>query len=211
MNSAWLVRSGENASEIAEMVTAGVIGVRYHQVSDVRQLSSEQIETAIRESGRTTPAARAARLMTFADTIAIGDLIVTPDAHAHEVWFAEVTGDYVYENPSRVPRYLHTREVRWLGAIDRDTDITQDDRKQLSQRITLYPLDDAAYWVERSGLATLDRPVAAKPAAKAPRKPPAVKPKPPAVPKTARCEICTYTVAAHQVVDGVCSSCRSMV
>lgn len=209
MNSTWLVRSGENAGEIAEMITAGVIGVRYPQVSDALQLTDTEIETAIRESGRAAPAARAARLSAFARKIAIGDLIVTPDAAAHEVWFAEVTGDYFYENPSRVSRYLHLREVRWIGSIDRDLELTENDRKALGRRITLYPLEAGAYWAERSEHADLT-PRPAKPSDTASRTA-STKPKPPAVPKTARCSICTYTVAAHQVVDDVCSSCRSMI
>jgi predicted Mrr-cat superfamily restriction endonuclease len=38
--------------------------------------------------------------------IAIGDRVITPNAAAREVWFAEITGDYRYESSPAAPVVL---------------------------------------------------------------------------------------------------------
>jgi predicted Mrr-cat superfamily restriction endonuclease len=150
-----MIRAGEGAKHLSEMLHAAVIAVRYQEVGDVRLLSPDQVEKSLSDNGRSDAAQLKARLLHFAFDIALGDLVVTPNARHREVWFATVAGDYRYENPSLVPGYLHVRDVTWLGSIDRDTSLDDEHRRQISSRITLHELFDTDWWRLQAASATL--------------------------------------------------------
>jgi predicted Mrr-cat superfamily restriction endonuclease len=174
---AWLIRAGEGASALDEMRVAGVIAVRYPQIqTDARTVPSAQIEQLIEESGRTQPGVRRVRLEWFVHEVAIGDLVVTPDARRGNVWLATVTSDYMYSPTPPVAGYFHWRWVTWLGAIDRDH-LPAARRTEVSRRPTIVRDLDYDWWkattgsavgvagsTRRDALSLRDRTVAHKPA-----------------------------------------------
>jgi predicted Mrr-cat superfamily restriction endonuclease len=172
----WLTRTGEGGYALTDCIRHGVVAL---QVAD----SSRSFERDVR----------------------IGDIVVTPHTGERRVFFGEVTGDYVFEDPGTVPALPHTRAVRWLGDVQRDS-IPAARRKELDLPSTFYVLASTQDWLDRAALATGDHvsppkarlaPAAAK--AKAPKLPEVV---------TAKCTVCNMTVTPTDVVDGVCDFCR---
>lgn len=147
MSRAWLIRAGEDASALAHMLQANVIAVRYPQIqADARTMPAEVIEQLIRDSGRTQPGVRRVRLKWFANDVAIDDLVVTPDAARREIWFAEVVSDYRFEANPSVNGYFHVRDVKWLGAMDRDL-LPEQRRLEVSRRPTIVKDLDFDWWL----------------------------------------------------------------
>jgi len=207
MTRAWLVRAGENAVELDAMRHAGVIAVRYPSVGDATVWSAEQIEQALSDIGRANAAGQLrARIQAFANDVSIGDLVVTPNTADREVWFARVTSPYQHSKHPPVGGYFHWREVQWLGAIDRDTDLHDDRLVDIDQQPTIYELRDVEYW---DGIAAtpLWNGTAAL-TARAARRAPTIASKQPK-PRIACEGGCGLTWEQPALVGGLCPDCRS--
>ena len=172
----WLTRTGEGGYGLADCIRHGMVAI---PVAD--------------SSNR------------FVRDVHVGDIVVTPHTGERRVFFGEVTGDYVFEDPGVVPALPHTRAVRWLGDVDRDS-IPAARRKELDMPSAFYVLASTQDWLDRALLATGDHvsppksrlaPAAAK--AKAAKLPEVV---------TAKCTVCNMTVTPTDVIDGVCDFCR---
>lgn len=210
MTRAWLIRAGEDASKLAEMVSSSVIAVRYPQIqTNAKMLSSEQIEELIAESGRSQPGVRRVRLEWFVNDVAVGDLVITPDAANHEVWFAKVVGDYLYDPNPPVPGYFHWRDVRWLGAMDRDL-LPEDRRKEISVRPTIVQDLELDWWGEMAS--TVPPPGSGKVRSSVRvGKPlaPSKGPQPTATKIVCGGEECGLLYSPSSLVGGLCPDCRA--
>jgi predicted Mrr-cat superfamily restriction endonuclease len=147
MRRVWLIRAGEDAEQIDAMRHAGLIGVRYEAVGDVRQLTSAEIEQALIDAGQGAGvAARRSALLSFANDVRPGDLIVSPNERRHEVWVGMVAGEYQYNQQPAVAGYEHTRQVDWLGWLDRDAAWMRDQLKSLERPETVFELPSREWW-----------------------------------------------------------------
>jgi hypothetical protein len=149
----WLARTGEGGYALARCMAANVVALRYRTVVDARTLSGAEIEASIARAGtRVSLGALRAMLERFVYEVAAGDVVITPHARSRRVFFATVTGDYRYENPSPVFDFLHLRTVEWFGMLDRDTELTEERRRQIDRQPTFYELPDQPWWKERARL-----------------------------------------------------------
>lgn len=139
----------------------------------------------------------------FEKEMQVGDIVVTPHAEERRVFFGEVTGEYA--ETDGIPALPHTRPVRWLGDVARDS-LPVDRRKELDLPSSLYVLASTQDWLDRAAMATGDH-VSAPKARLAPAAAVAKAPKPADV-ETAKCAICNMTVTPTDIVDGVCDFCR---
>lgn len=205
---AWLIRAGEGAVELDAMRHAGVIAVRYRSVGDATVLTGEQIERALTDDGRGAAAGQLrARIQAFANDVAIGDLVVTPNTADREVWFARVTGPYQHSPQPPIDGYFHWRDVQWLGAIDRDTTLPHDRLAEIDQQPTIYELRNPTYWNELAGTTPLTNGTDAL-TARAARRAPTMASKQPK-PRTLCAGGCGLTWEATSLIDGLCPDCRS--
>ena len=205
---AWLIRAGEGAVELDAMRHAGVIAVRYRSVGDATMLSAAQIEEALTGDGRAAAAGQLrARIQAFANDVAVGDLVVTPNTADREVWFARVTGPYQHSLQPPIDGYFHWRDVQWLGAIDRDTALPGDRLGDIDQQPTIYELRDAAYWNELSGTTPLTNGTEVV-TARAARRAPTIASKQPKA-RVLCAGTCGLTWEPASLVAGLCPDCRS--
>jgi predicted Mrr-cat superfamily restriction endonuclease len=216
MRRAWVVRAGKNAKEIDAMRDAGLIGVDFETVGDVRTMTQQEIEHAIAASGRTGVENLRSRLMRFVNDVHIGDLVITPNGTEHDLWVSMVTGPYEYLAEPPVPGYHHVHTVDWMGWLDRSDSWLQHKLKYLDVSGAVIELRDTEWWLDQVGARDLptDRPPRrftpapkAAPRARKPAAAPApVKPKEPA---RALCAgQCGFQWAVAVLVDGLCADCR---
>lgn len=208
MTRVWLVRAGEGAVELDAMRHAGVIAVRYRSVGDATVLSDDQIEQALRDDGRESAAGQLrARIKMFANDVSAGDLVVSPNTADREVWFARVTGNYRHSQHPPIEGYFHWREVQWLGAVDRDTDLPHDRLVDIDQQPTIYELRDTEYWNAVVVAAPLTDDATAL-TVRATRRTSTIASRQPK-PRIACAGGCGLTWEQPAVIDGLCPDCRS--
>jgi len=191
------------------MLQANIIGVRYPQIqADARTMTADTIEKLIRESGRTQPGVRRVRLEWFANEMSVGDLVVTPDAANHQVWFAHVASDYRFEADPPVNGYFHVRDAEWIGAMDRDL-LPEDRRVEASRRPTIVQDLDFGWWAAMAASATKEPKVGRR--TRATRAQPRGSARP-AGSTTVACSNpdCSYLYPASSLIDGLSPDCHAM-
>lgn len=219
------MRAGETRKDIDAMREAGLVGVRFESVGDVRDMTPLDIERAIAASGATGVEALRSRLMRFASEVGLGDLVVVPNLAQHELWIATVTGGYEYTPDPAIAGYQHVRTADWIGWVGRNEPWLQHKTKYLEVSGAVVELRDAPWWFDQ--VATHDLPrerplgaralaaaaAAAKPA-RAPRTPRSTEPKAPPKPKPTEPQRvlcngqCGLQWSTAVLVDGLCPDCR---
>jgi restriction system protein len=56
----------------------------------------------------------------FANSIKVGDTVVTPEGDTRELLFGRVVGEYEYREKPVISDYRHVRKVKWVGRRSRD-------------------------------------------------------------------------------------------
>lgn len=124
MTRLWIVRAGRNGERELDAISHGKLMLGFGEVGDLSNLNSreailEHLATAMPSASVNRRKNFAAQLNQFANTIAIGDLVVLPRKLTSGVAIGKVTGSYQF-NPEGVSR--HTRDVEWLNeAVPRDS------------------------------------------------------------------------------------------
>ncbi len=151
MSTTWLIRAGEDAKLANAFESAKKVGVGWSDlegVEDLRFVERAEVASALRSAGKSASVASldADELIAFRDTLALGDLVVTPDPVSRQVLVGEIASDYDFNETATVGTCHHVREVLWLGRIDRDL-LTAELRTDTNFRRTLKPSAREADWV----------------------------------------------------------------
>ncbi len=205
----WLVRTGEGGDALARCMAANVVALRYRTVVDARTLNAAEIEASIaRARTRVSLGALRAMLERFVYEVEAGDVVVTPHARSRQVFFATVTGDYRYENPSPVSDFLHLRTVEWFGKLDRDTDLTDERRRQIDRQPTFYKLPDQPWWRERARLVRAESAQLVPPEDGRRLGGPTSRQAGAPTIATVQCRECFLAKPAAMMAGGICRDCR---
>jgi hypothetical protein len=223
MTSAWIVRVGQANRRAAVFQNPGAIALGWAEVPGVAHLDAldlDALTAIVRKANVREPELEAEQLLSFRDDVAVGDLVIAPDAVSGDVLVGAVTGAYAYQ-PELAEYYPHRRAVTWHGrvrrsdipeALERDTrgvtlrsaEGTGDEWLALAQAAA--PATPRAGRApraprQRTATATPQAPAAKKSSAK-------VKAKEPAPDR--RCAGCGYSWPASQFAGGdLCVECRS--
>jgi restriction system protein len=222
MSSAWIIRVGQASRRAAAFQNPAAIALGWAEVPGLADLTGLDFDTVTaltrRAAGAGEPARDAAQLLAFRDEVAVGDLVVAPDAVSGDVLVGSVTGDYTYDT-GLSEYYPHRRTATWQGRV-RSADIPAVLEPDTRGNVTLRAADGSAdEWralaqaaapvqprarrtrqarAPRATTTTPKQPVAKKASAKA---------KTPAPDR--RCPGCGYSWPASQFAGGdLCVECR---
>ncbi|MCU1396676.1 MAG: hypothetical protein JWM34_5104 [Ilumatobacteraceae bacterium] len=227
MRRVWMIRAGDEAQAIDSMRAAGQIGVRYETIGDARLWTPAEIDEATSAAGRGSGRALLrANVLSFANHVRLGDLVVSPNPRRHEIWLGVVAGEYQYAEEPAVEGYQHTHQVEWKGWLDRDAVWIRDQLKTLDRPLVMYELPAREWWwhqVDTRELGYQPRPVRAETAkaARAPRSSSPAAPRGPRAPRPStstrkppivmvRCAgTCGFQWAPSSLVNGLCADCRA--
>lgn len=114
----WLLRPIPHGSnQMKYFLDNNRIAVGYPVGGSLTNLSNEELRAKLRaiESSWESGIGNVERLVRFMKP---GDLVVVPDENARDVYFAEISSDYIYEPALDVNQdgsgFPHQREVRWF-------------------------------------------------------------------------------------------------
>jgi predicted Mrr-cat superfamily restriction endonuclease len=205
--SAWLIRTGEGGYALPACVVNDVVALRYETVPDARTTPHEEMVAALSRTGRRTDNEGVIRMLEdFVEKVSVGDLIVTPHAASRQVYLGRISGDYDYRDPSPVDGYLHLRPAKWLGNLDRDTDLPADLLREIDRPPTLYPLTNADWWESRAQTFDPSAGVTPPPASTAPARNGTGRTTP-AGPEKVTCPTCHVQKAPQHLTETGCVDC----
>jgi hypothetical protein len=220
VSRAWLVRASERAKDVEQLKDAGLVGLRFEGVGDVRTMTPREVEYAIDDSETGDAADLRSRLLRFATDLRVGDLVVVPNPSEREFWLFSVTGGYEYSAEPAVPGFQHTRTVDLVGWLDRGTGWVQHKLTYLDAPAIVVELRDPGWWFEQVSVRDIPtvrstRRTPPPPPPKPARAPRASAPKPPPKPVASKEPVlllcagpCGFQWRAAVLVDGLCPDCR---
>jgi restriction system protein len=135
----WIVRAGSNGERELDAITQGKLMLGFGEVGDLSLLKSREeiakaVQSAMPGAGENKVRNFAAQLNQFANTIAIGDLVVLPRKVTSGVAIGEIAGHYAFD-PDGLSH--HTRAIKWLNeAVPRET-FAQDLRHSFGAFMTV--------------------------------------------------------------------------
>lgn len=145
----WLIRAGESSRHARRFADYDIVAIGWpttEGLKDLTGMSAKEIRACLDRDPTIAAAAQdAAELLAFRDDLAVGDIVVTPDAQTAEVLFGEVAGGYEYRDPSPAEDFKHVRQVRWYGRIDRHL-LPADLESETRWRRTIRRLKHQAEW-----------------------------------------------------------------
>lgn len=117
----WVVRAGKGGVWASEFEQRGDMAVGFAPVGDLTGATRQQVmERARREFGEKGGSNAGGQLDAFANRIATGDLVITPERDTRELLYGRVSGPYRFLPEPAVADHRHARAVEWLGRRDRD-------------------------------------------------------------------------------------------
>ncbi len=220
MSRAWLVRASDKSNDVEALRDAGVVGLRFEGVGDVRTMTPREVEYAIDDSEPGDAADLRSRLLRFATDLRVGDLVVVPNPSQREFWLFSVTGGYDYTTEPAVAGFQHIRTVDLVGWLDRGTGWIQHKLSYLDAPAIVVELRDPGWWFEQVSVRDIPSVRSARrtpppPPARAPRANRASAPKaepkpvPPKEPVLVLCAgQCGLQWRTAVLVGGLCPDCR---
>lgn len=118
----WVVRAGDGGKYIADFEDQGIAAIGFEDL-DVSGLSRKDLRSAlekVKPGKKERIAGDAGTLFRFANTIQVGDIIVSPDGATRELLFGEVTGPYEYRSQPAIGSFHQVRKVKWGDRHSRD-------------------------------------------------------------------------------------------
>ncbi len=117
----WLVRAGRRGRYASDFVSRGLVAIGWPAVGDLTGRERADLVQAVRrEYGDKGAPGNAGMLWRFANEMAVGDLVLTPDAETRELHAGRIVGAYRFDTGALLDEYPNVRAVEWTTVFDRD-------------------------------------------------------------------------------------------
>lgn len=135
----WIVRAGRRGERELDAIREGRLLPGFLEVGDLGPLKGRDeilahLKQVMPDAGENRRKNFAAQLNQFANTIAVGDLVVMPRKVTTGVAIGELTGEYKFNSSDP---YRHSRQVKWMKeSVARDI-FKQDIRHSFGAFMTI--------------------------------------------------------------------------
>src|SRR4051812_5034106 len=117
----WLVRAGRRGRYASDFVAKNLVAIGWAAIGPLNGRDRQDLVAAVRsEYGDKGAPGNAGMLFRFANEIAVGDYVLTPDAETRELHAGRIAGDYRFDPQALLPDYPHVRGVEWTRTFNRD-------------------------------------------------------------------------------------------
>lgn len=143
---AWMVRAG-NDNFLADLVQErSAVAIGWPEMGDVSRLKTrEHFKTRYCDAYPDAPDGRvpvnAGQVFNVAQSIGVGDYILTYLKATRELLVGVVTGPYEYTSQEFGEEYPHIRRVNWVRRVSRDL-FSLAARNSMGSTLTVFRLDD---------------------------------------------------------------------
>ncbi len=124
------------------LIERSAVIVGWGATGDIRGLSRdelmERVKTAFPEYSNSQLGSTVNLLVRFSQTMADGDVVLTPEPATRTILFARIAGDYAFlsEPIETATDHQHLRPVRWFARVSRD-ELSYGARNSLGSMMTL--------------------------------------------------------------------------
>jgi hypothetical protein len=136
----WMVRAGRGGEYAPVFVEREAAIVGWGATGDVSGLSREQVVERVKSHysyGQRSQLSQAANtLFRLANTMELGDLVVTPEPATRTILFGRVDGPYEYLAQPIGGDHQHARSVSWFARVPRD-ELSYGAKNSLGSLLTL--------------------------------------------------------------------------
>lgn len=136
----WMVRAGQRGLFAPTFVERSLIAVGWSETGDVTGRSRAELFDVVVEQfpdfKRNQVGQITNTLYHVANTMADGDLIVTPEPETRTLLFGWVSGPYEFLTQSVIHDQQHSRPVSWFARVERD-ELSYGARNSLGSLLTL--------------------------------------------------------------------------
>jgi restriction system protein len=147
MENYWKIMAGRSSAFIEDFVREGIVAVGWSEAGD--HTASRSKEELLQRFGQVfsdrTPRQNqvgAGQVWRFLHELRLRDRVVCYDPSTRLYHVGVITGEPKYE-PQRIERLPTTREVKWIGVVERDA-LSLGTRNSLGAIMTLFKLPVAA-------------------------------------------------------------------
>ncbi|WP_245870584.1 AAA family ATPase [Ezakiella peruensis] len=119
----WIYSPGENACKWEEFYEAGIMGIGWDRLSDLKTFKSrEKIQEKMKVlyNSEKEPTNDSLCLWQFANEIKVGDIIFAKKGRNTIIGKGEVTSDYIYDENRE--DFKHIRKVNWTDKGERESE-----------------------------------------------------------------------------------------
>jgi hypothetical protein len=122
----WMIRAGRGGQYAPAFVGRSAAIVGWGATGDIRGLSRgallDRVRAAFPEYAKGQVGSTVNLLVRISQTMADGDLVLTPEPATRTILFGRIAGDYTFANEPIEPGtdHQHVRPVRWFARVSRD-------------------------------------------------------------------------------------------
>ena len=143
----WMVRAGRGGAYAPAFVERGALIVGWGATGDVSGMSREDVFQRVAicfpDVHRNSRGQAANTLYRIANTMADGDLVLTPEPASRTILFGRVTAPYEFLDEPVVEDYQHLRRVTWFARVERG-ELSYGAKNSLGSLMTLTRPNNAA-------------------------------------------------------------------
>lgn len=145
-NQLWMVRAGEGAFLVEDFLTKNIVSIGWNATGDLSKVDNiEQLKELVRKSypeyknGQVINSA--GQIYRFLIDFKIGDGVMTYNPSERTYLIGEIASDYKFDEKSC--EYFHTREIKWIGKVQRD-DLSTSTKNTLGAIQTIFDIPKQA-------------------------------------------------------------------
>ncbi len=141
-NQLWMVRAGEGAFLVEDFLTKNIVAIGWNATGDLSKVENiEKLKELVRknypEYKNGQVISSAGQIHRFLIDFKIGDCVMTYNPSERTYSIGEIVSGYKFDETSC--EYFHTREVRWIGKVQRD-DLSTSTKNTLGAIMTIFDI-----------------------------------------------------------------------
>jgi restriction system protein len=145
-NQLWMVRAGEGGFLIDDFLTKNIVSIGWNETGDLSTVGNlDRLKELVRKkypeykNGQINSSA--GQIYRFLTEFKIGDCVITYNPSERTYSIGEIESAYKYDE--KTCEYFHTRDIKWIGKVQRD-DLSTSTKNTLGSTLTIFKISKEA-------------------------------------------------------------------
>jgi restriction system protein len=145
-NQLWMVRAGEGAFLVDDFLTKNIVSIGWNETGDLSKVDNlDKLKELVRknypEYKNGQVISSAGQIYRFLIDFKKGDCVMTYNPSERTYSIGEIESDYKFDE--KICEYFHTREIKWIGKVQRD-DLLTSTKNTLGATLTIFDIPKQA-------------------------------------------------------------------
>lgn len=145
-NQLWMVRAGEGAFLVEDFLTKNIVSIGWNETGDLTTIDNidklkERLRNCYPDYKNAQIISSAGQIYRFLIDFKINDCVMTYNPSERTYSIGEIISDYKFDEKSC--EYYHTREINWIGKVQRDN-LSTSTKNTLGATLTIFDIPKQA-------------------------------------------------------------------